>query len=218
MTNPLGACRLRMRGMGCGVWRGIARGICRCGHTPRATIPSASRCVTLACRRSSPTSCVCSVPMRPLQYECGTASNTDAITGQTSFMPGRGNLVADFSLPRTPFLKAEVRMPVWPVPCTEVMPTPPSLSCRLGSLAVLPANAGMTSALATAVNRSTPSADRHSSLVGSSGCNGPSAPRPRQPQNEKETNGQKCLYRGWRQLQQGWRRRQRGGKGPLPAW
>jgi hypothetical protein len=57
------------------------------------------------------------------------------------------------ALPRTAFLKAEVRTPVWPVPWTEVMPTPPILSCALGSsLPFLPKELS-TTALAVAAAR-----------------------------------------------------------------
>mmetsp|Transcript_50333 Transcript_50333/g.81285 ORF Transcript_50333/g.81285 Transcript_50333/m.81285 type:complete len:237 (-) Transcript_50333:17-727(-) len=68
----------------------------------------------------------------------------------TGFMPSRGKDWAALELPRTAFLKADVRMPVWPVPCTEVMPTPPIRSCLLGSFSLFLPNEGMTSALTTA--------------------------------------------------------------------
>ncbi len=51
----------------------------------------------------------------------------------TVLMPSRGKEMAFLELPRTAFFQAEVRTPVWPVPWTEVMPTPPILSCALGS-------------------------------------------------------------------------------------
>jgi hypothetical protein len=71
----------------------------------------------------------------------------------TSLMPGRANLVALFSLPRTPFLNAEVRTPVWPVPCTEVIPTPPMRSWALGSAWAFFPKEERTSALAATADR-----------------------------------------------------------------
>ena len=71
----------------------------------------------------------------------------------TGVMPARGKEVALAELPRTAFFQAEVRIPVWPVPCTEVMPTPPILSCLLGSASPFLPKEVSTSAPAVAAER-----------------------------------------------------------------